>query len=211
MARVTGASCRQCRREGEKLFLKGERCSSDKCAVVKRQFPPGQHGQGGRRKKPSNYAMQLRMKQKVKRIYGVLEKQFRGYFAIADRTKGVTGEVLLQLLERRLDNLVYRACFAESRNKARQVVRHRFIKVNGRKVDIPSFQVKVGDEIELTGSDAQKKAFKETAKIFEDRGIPDWIEVSSSDTLLIKIKALPSRDDVGMNIEESLIVELYSK
>ncbi len=210
MARLIGSSCRLCRREGEKLFLKGTRCSSSKCAVVIRQYPPGQHGVGRRRKKDSNYALQLRMKQKVKRIYGLLEKQFRGYFEIADHSKGVTGEILLQLLERRLDNLIYRTCFVDSRASARQTVRHRFVKVNGKKVDIPSFLVSVGDEIQLTGKDSQKKAFKETFKILEDRGTPDWIEVSA-DALAIKVTRLPVKQDIGMDIEESLIVELYSK
>jgi small subunit ribosomal protein S4 len=150
------------------------------------------------------------MKQKVKRIYGVLEKQFRNYFDIADRSKGVTGEVLLQLLERRLDNVVYRSGFAESRNRSRQVVRHRFVKVNGRKVDIPSYHVKPGDIIEITGTDAQRKEFREVSKIFEDRAIPDWMEVAA-ENLTIKIVKLPVRADIGMNIQESLIVELYSK
>ncbi|MBU1784446.1 MAG: 30S ribosomal protein S4, partial [Candidatus Omnitrophica bacterium] len=176
MARRTGASCRLCRAEGEKLFLKGSRCVADKCAVVRREQKPGQHGADRKRKKLSNYAIQLRMKQKVKRIYGLLERQFRNYFKLADRSKGVTGEILLQLLERRLDNFIYRSCFADSRAKARQVVKHRFVKVNGRKVDIPSFLVKEGDEIELVGSDDQKKAFKETCKLLEARGTPDWME-----------------------------------
>ncbi len=210
MARLIGSSCRLCRREGEKLFLKGTRCSTSKCSVALRQYAPGQHGVGKRRKKDSNYALQLRMKQKVKRVYGILEKQFRNYFKIADRSKGITGEVLLQLLERRLDNLVYRTCFVESRAKARQTVRHRFVKVNGRKVDIPSFLVSVGDEIELTGKDSQKKAFRETFKVLEDRGVSDWMEVSA-DALAVKVTRLPVKQDIGMDIEESLIVELYSK
>jgi len=210
MARLTGASCRLCRAEGEKLFLKGSRCIGDKCAVTRRDQKPGQHGFSKRRKKPSNYSIQLRMKQKVKRTYGMLEKQFRNYFKLADRSKGVTGEVLLQLLERRLDNVIYRSCFAPSRAKARQVVKHRFVKVNGRRVDIPSFLVKEGAEIELLGSDDQKKDFKETYKLLEDRGTPEWIEVSPED-LACKVVRLPVKADVGMDIEENLIVELYSK
>jgi len=210
MARRIGASCRLCRSEGEKLFLKGARCVADKCAVTKRNQAPGQHGATKRRKKLSNYATQLRMKQKVKRIYGLLEKQFRNYFKLADRSKGVTGEILLQLLERRLDNLIYRACFAESRAKARQVVRHRFVKVNGRKVDIPSYIVKTGDEIEITGTEEQQKYFQEIFKSLEDKGIPDWIKISSDD-LAVKVTRLPVKADIGMTIEENLIVELYSK
>jgi len=210
MARRTGASCRLCRREKEKLFLKGTRCVTDRCALVKREYSPGQHGQTGRRGKMSNYAIQLREKQKAKRIYGMLERQFENYFKKAERSKGVTGEVLLQFLERRLDNLVYRACFAESRAKARQTVRHRFVKVNGRKVDIPSYLVKVDDEIQIVGKDSQLKAFRETAKVLEDRGIPEWLEVSA-DALAVKVTRLPEKKDIGMAIEESLIVELYSK
>jgi len=210
MARRIGSSCRLCRSEGEKLFLKGTRCSTDKCAMMKRQYTPGQHGASKRRKKKSNYAMQLREKQKVKRTYGLLEKQFRGYFKKADEARGITGEVLLQFLERRLDNLVYRSCFAKSRADARQIVRHRSVKVNGRKVDIPSYLIKEGDEIELVGKDNRKKAFKENYKELESRGVPEWIEVSQ-DNFLIKVVRLPEKADTGMPIEESLIVELYSK
>ncbi|MBF0215411.1 MAG: 30S ribosomal protein S4 [Candidatus Omnitrophica bacterium] len=210
MGRNIGSSCRLCRREGEKLFLKGRRCSTEKCGIAKREFSPGQHGLAGQRKKNSNYATQLRMKQKVKRIYGVLEKQFRNYFDMADRSKGVTGEVLLQLLERRLDNVVYRSGFSESRNRARQVVRHRFVRVNGRKVDIPSYHVEAGDIIEITGDDTQRKEFREVSKLFEDRAIPEWMEVAA-ENLTIKVVKLPARADIGMNIQESLIVELYSK
>ena len=209
MARRTGPSCRLCRREGEKLFLKGTRCTSSKCSAAKREYAPGQHGQM-RRRKPSNFSIQLREKQKAKRIYGMLEKQFRGYFFMAEKAKGATGEVLLQLLERRLDNVVYRACFTGSLAAARLLVGHRFIKVNGRKVNIPSYLVKVGDEIQITGKDAQIKELKENAKVIKERGIPDWLEVSSDD-LAVKIKRLPIKSDAGMAIEESLIVELYSK
>jgi len=154
--------------------------------------------------------MQLREKQKVKRIYGLLERQFKNYFKKAERARGVTGEVLLQFLERRLDNVVFRACFAESRNRSRQVVRHRFVKVNGRKVDIPSYLVSVDDEITLAGKDEQLKAFRETTEVLEDRGIPDWLEVSA-DKLTAKVKRFPTKADIGVAIEESLIVELYSK
>jgi len=209
MARRTGPSCRLCRRESEKLFLKGTRCTSSKCSAAKREYAPGQHGQM-RRRKPSNFSIQLREKQKAKRIYGMLEKQFKGYFFMAEKSKGATGEVLLQLLERRLDNVVYRACFTGSLAAARLLVGHRFIKVNGRKVNIPSYLVKVGDEIQVTGKDAQIKVLKENAKVINERGIPDWLEVSSDD-LAVKIKRLPIKSDASMAIEESLIVELYSK
>ncbi len=213
MARYRDASCRLCRREGEKLFLKGTKCPTDKCAVAKREYAPGQHGgkKGGRgRAKMSNYAMQLREKQKAKRIYGMLEKQFRNYFERAEKTKGVTGEVLLESLERRLDNVVFRACFADSRAKARQTVRHRFVKINGKKVDIPSFQVSVGDELELSGKDEQLKAIKDNFKVLEDRGVPEWMEVDSN-KLAVKILRMPTKADIGFAIEENLIVELYSK
>jgi len=209
MARITTASCRLCRREGVKLFLKGVKCTTDKCAVAKRQTAPGQHG-AMRKRKMSDYATQLREKQKAKRIYGVLEKQFRNYFKKAESAKGATGEVLLQLLERRLDNVIYRSNFAESRPKARQIARHRFVKVNGRKVDIPSYLVSVGDEITLAGNERQTKDIKETSKVLEDRTMPDWIQVSQ-DKLTIKVVRLPKKSDIGMAIEESLIVELYSK
>ncbi|RKY41641.1 MAG: 30S ribosomal protein S4 [Candidatus Makaraimicrobium thalassicum] len=210
MARQITASCRLCRRENEKLFLKGTKCISDKCAFVRRGYAPGQHGQRRRRGKLSDYAIQLREKQKAKRIYGILEQQFKNYFKKAERDKGATGEVLLQLLERRLDNVIYRACFAGSRSAARQLVGHRFVKVNGRKVNLPSYLVKGGDEVLVTGTDEQVKALKENAKILQDRGIPEWIEVSA-ENLAVKIKKLPKKSDIGMAIEESLIVELYSK
>ncbi len=209
MARQTTVSCRLCRRESEKLFLKGSKCTSDKCVLLKREYAPGQHGQR-RKHKSSDYAIQLREKQKAKRIYGILETQFRNYFKKAERSKGTTGEVLFQLLERRLDNTVFRACFAQSRTQARQIVSHRFVKVNGRKVNIPSFLVKEGDVIELVGTDEQVKAFKETTKILEDRGIPEWVEVDAN-KLSLKIIRLPLKSDIGMVIEENLIVELYSK
>jgi small subunit ribosomal protein S4 len=209
MARRTEPSCRLCRREGEKLFLKGEKCTSSKCAFVKREYGPGQHGQM-RRRKPSDFAIQLREKQKAKRIYGMLEKQFRNYFKKAERSKGATGEVLIQLLERRLDNVVYRSCFASSLASARQIVGHKFARVNGRKVNIPSYQVEEGDEIKLKGTEAQIKDLKEKARALEERGIPEWLEVSIDD-LSVKVKRLPTKNDAGKDIQESLIVELYSK
>ena len=209
MARLITASCRLCRREGEKLFLKGIRCTQDKCAFDKRSFAPGQHGLK-RSRKPSNYAMQLREKQKAKRIYGILEKQFRNYFKKAEKAKGATGEVLLQSLERRLDNVIWRANFAYSRASARQLVDHKFIKVNGRKVNIPSYLVKTGDVIEVAGKDEQLKMIIETGKILADRGTPAWIEVVPAD-LKATVTKLPTKDDLGMAIEENLIVELYSK
>ncbi|MFH1837369.1 MAG: 30S ribosomal protein S4 [Candidatus Omnitrophota bacterium] len=209
MARVTTASCRQCRREGTKLFLKGTRCSSAKCAFLKREYAPGQHG-NKRRRKTSDYATQLREKQKAKRLYGILEKQFRNYFIKAERSKGATGEILLQLLERRLDNVIYRASFAASRNAARQMVGHKFVKVNGRRVNIPSYLVSIGDEVTVKGKDTQLKDIRETAKILEDRGTPDWLEADPK-ALAVKIMKMPTKEDMGMAIEENLIVELYSK
>ncbi|MFH1664908.1 MAG: 30S ribosomal protein S4 [Candidatus Omnitrophota bacterium] len=209
MARVTTAVCRFCRREGEKLFLKGTRCASDKCAFMKRESPPGQHG-AMRKRKPSNYAIQLREKQKAKRIYGVLEKQFSNYFEKAERKKGATGEVLFQFLECRLDNVIFRARFARSRSAARQLVGHRFVKVNGKKVNIASYLVSAGDDIEMTGTNDQLKTIGETIKILEDRMVPEWMEVSD-DKMAIKIKRLPARKELGIAIEENLIVELYSK
>ncbi len=209
MARHITASCRLCRREGVKLFLKGTKCTADKCAFDKRQYAPGQHGQM-RKRKSTDYAIQLREKQKAKRIYGVLERQFENYFHKAEKARGATGEVLLQLLERRLDNVIFRAAFSGSRAQARQLVGHKFVKVNGRRVNIPSYLVKAGDEVEIAAKEAQAKAIKENAKILEDRGTPDWLE-ASSEKLAVKIKRLPMKSDIGMEIEESLIVELYSK
>ena len=209
MARRTEPVCRLCRREGDKLFLKGARCTSSKCSLVKREYGPGQHGQL-RKRKPSDFAIQLREKQKAKRIYGMFERQFRNYFEKAERSKGATGEVLIQLLERRLDNVIFRSCFASSLASARQIVGHKFVRINGRKVNIPSYQVKEGDEIKLAGTESQIKALKEKAKELESRGIPEWLEVSG-ETLSVKIKRLPTKNDSGKDIQESLIVELYSK
>ncbi|MBU4312879.1 MAG: 30S ribosomal protein S4 [Candidatus Omnitrophica bacterium] len=209
MARYTGSSCRVCRREGEKLFLKGTRCYTDKCAFGRRGYAPGQHGKG-RRFKMSNYGTQLRQKQKVKKIYGILEKQFRRYFTIAARVKGVTGEKLLELLERRLDNVIFRSCFAVSRAQARQMVRHGNVLVNNRKVNIPSYSVKPGDRVQLKPKDNLVKSAKETIEKIKDRGVPEWLK-SDFEALKADITRLPKREDVGMDIKEQLIVELYSK
>jgi small subunit ribosomal protein S4 len=208
MARNTGPSCRLCRREGAKLFLKGSRCVSDKCAFARRDFAPGQHGQI--RKKESNYGVQLREKQKVKRIYGMLEKQFRHFFRIAERAKGVTGLTLLQLLERRLDNVIFRMNFAGSRSAARQIVQHGRVYVNGKRVDIPSYTVKIGEEISIKVKDPVKKRLAETFESLKDRAIPKWLEMDQAN-LKSKIVAMPTKDDAGFPIQEQLIVELYSK
>ncbi|MCX5679209.1 MAG: 30S ribosomal protein S4 [Candidatus Omnitrophica bacterium] len=208
MGRNTGPSCRLCRREGAKLFLKGSRCVSDKCAFTRRDFAPGQHGQ--MRKKESNYGVQLREKQKVKRIYGMLEKQFRHFFRIAERAKGVTGLTLLQLLERRLDNVIFRMNFAGSRSAARQIVQHGRVYVNGKRVDIPSYIVKIGEEISIKVKDPVKKRFIETFDSFKDRAVPKWLEMDQAN-LKSKIVAMPTKDDAGFPIQEQLIVELYSK
>jgi len=209
MGRYLGASCRLCRREGMKLFLKGEKCFTPKCAVEKRSFPPGQHGQ--LRVKLSDYGIQLREKQKVKRIYGTLERQFRRYFTVALKKKGVTGQMLLEQLERRLDNVLYRVGFAKSRNEGRQMVRHRSITVNGRRVDIPSFTVKVGDVVQVApGSEAVAARFKQSLESTKDRPLPAWIEVNQ-EQLKCVIQRMPQKDDIGLPIQEQLIVELYSK
>jgi small subunit ribosomal protein S4 len=208
MARNIGPSCRLCRRENAKLFLKGSRCVSDKCAFTRREFAPGQHGQI--RKKESNYGIQLREKQKVKRIYGMLEKQFRHFFRIAERAKGVTGLTLLQLLERRLDNVIFRMNFASSRSEARQIVQHGRVYVNGKRVDIPSYTVKIGDEVSIRVKDPAKKKLSETFESLKDRAIPKWLEIDAA-SLKSKISAMPTKEDVGFPIQEQLIVELYSK
>jgi len=208
MARNTGPSCRLCRREGVKLFLKGFRCQTEKCGIIKRAYAPGQHGQ--MRKKESNYGLQLREKQKVKRIYGMLEKQFRHFFKRAERSKGVTGLTLLQLLERRLDNLIFRMNFASSRSAARQIVQHGFVYVNNRRVDVPSFTVKIGDEVQVKAKDKQAKSITETFEALKDRPIAKWLEVDGKN-LKTKIVALPAKEDIGFDIQEQLIVELYSK
>lgn len=209
MARYTGSECRLCRRENMKLFLKGDRCFGEKCAFERRPYAPGQHGQrrGG---KVSDYRLQLREKQKVKRIYGVLEKQFRRYYERAERLKGITGTNLLILLESRLDNVVYRMGFAASRIQARQLVRHNHMTVNGKKANIPSFQVKVGDVVEVKESSRKAPPILEAMETVVRRGIPNWMEVEK-ESFRGTLKALPNREDLTMPIQEQLIVELYSK
>ena len=209
MARNLDPKCRQCRREGEKLFLKGEKCFTDKCAIEKRNFPPGQHGQR-RNQRLSDYGVQLREKQKVRRIYGVLEAQFRSYYAEADRQKGVTGENLLQLLECRLDNVAYRMGFGASRTEARQIVRHNSILVNGKRVNIPSYQVRPGDEIQVAEASKTQLRIKGALEAAEQRGFPEWITVDVK-ALKGTFKARPQRDELPATINESLVVELYSK
>ena len=206
MARLLDPKCRQCRREGCKLFLKGEKCTTKKCPIERRPFVPGQHGQG--RKRVTQYGTQLREKQKVKRAYGILEKQFKAYYVEAERMKGVVGENLLSLIERRLDNVVYRMGIGSSRNESRQIVNHGHITVNGHTVDIPSFSVKAGDIIEIKETKRDKEMFKalKGMKVV----MPKWLEFNP-DTLKGKILALPKREDVDMNISEHLIVELYSR
>ena len=206
MAKYTCADCRQCRREGQKLFLKGERCTSKKCAMERRPVAPGQHGTG--RKKASEYSVQLREKQKAKRAYGLLEKQFRGYYEEAERMRGVTGENMLALIERRLDNVVYRMGIGASRAQCRQIVNHGHITVNGKNVNIPSYQVKVGDVIAIKESKTDNGLFKELrgAKI----GMPKWVEFDT-EAFKGKVIAEPERADVDLNINEQLIIELYSK
>jgi small subunit ribosomal protein S4 len=209
MARVIDAKCRQCRREGEKLFLKAEKCFTDKCAIERRAYAPGQHGQkSGARL--SDYGKQLREKQKLRRIYGVLERQFRNTYAEANRSKGVTGERLLQLLETRLDNVVHRMGFGGSRSEARQVVRHNGILVNGRRVNIPSYQVKPGDVIEVAPKAKEQLRIKASAENAGSRGLPDWLEVDLK-AMKGTFKALPARSELSSTINESLIIELYSK
>ncbi len=208
MARDTGPNCRQCRREGMKLFLKGAKCNTEKCPFARRQYAPGQHGQT--RPKLSNYAQQLREKQKVKRIYGVLEKQFRTYFVKASKTKGVTGKTLLQLLERRLDNVVFHMRFATSRQESRQIISHGFVFVNNHRVNIPSFLVKPEDIIELKVKDKGLKNIKENIEASKDRSTPAWLEVDL-DNFKGKVNRLPEREEIQIPIREQLIVELYSK
>jgi len=209
MGRYTGAVCRLCRRQGEKLFLKGTKCQTEKCAANKRAYPPGQHGQG-RRQKLSNYGMQLKEKQKVKRIYGVMERQFRKYFKIASKSKGVTGKVLLQLLERRLDNVVFRMGLGISRAQARQVVRHNLIAVNSRKVNIPSYLVDKDDLITVRAKDKAKIKIKDNLELAKERTVPSWLEFSAVE-MKGKVLRLPEKTDIAQPIQEQLIVELYSK
>jgi small subunit ribosomal protein S4 len=209
MARYIGPVCRLCRREGMKLFLKGERCYTDKCAIEKRNVPPGQHGRS-RKQKMVGYGVQLREKQKVKRTYGVLENQFRRYFEAADRQKGITGELLLQMLERRLDNVVYRLGFATSRPQARQLVRHGHFTVNGRKVDIPSYPVRPGDTVAVRGTSAQNPTIQHAMEEVKGRGIPEWLLLDAG-ALAGKVSQLPTREQINLPVQEQLIVELYSK
>ncbi len=208
MARYIGAKCRLCRREGEKLFLKGEKCYTSKCPIENRPFPPGQHGQ--RRSRLSDYALQLRQKQKLRRMYGVLEKQFRLYYKEADRRKGSTGENLLKILEGRLDNVVYRMGFASSRDEARQLVRHNGITVNGRKLNIPSYQVRPEDVIAVAENTRKHLRVQSSVEMAQQRGIPDWLDVDAKGMKGI-FKSVPERSELPPEINENLVVELYSK
>lgn len=208
MARYIGALCRICRREGEKLFLKGDRCYTEKCAVERRKYPPGEHGQGF--KKLSDYGIQLREKQKLRKMYGVLERQFRRYFHAAERKKGVTGEVLLQLIESRLDTMVFRMGFAPNRRRARQIVGHGHIQVNGRATNLPSYQVKKGDVIEVKAASRDIPEIADSLSKSEYRGIPGWVEVDNA-SFKGKVVHIPSRDEIQLPVQEQLVVELYSK
>jgi small subunit ribosomal protein S4 len=209
MARYIGPVCRMCRREDAKLFLKGDRCFTDKCGYERRQYPPGQHGQG-RKKRPSDYGQQLREKQKVKRIYGLLEKQFRGYYYRASRMKGVTGENLLVLLERRLDNVALRCGFSSSHAEARQLVRHGHFTVNGKRINIPSYQVRAGDVVEVRPNSKKIQRIVDALGQVERVPRPAWIDLDK-ENMRGKISALPTRSDIASDIDEQLIVELYSK
>lgn len=208
MARYTGSVCRLCRRENQKLFLKGDRCYSEKCSFERRGYPPGQHGQG--RIKFSEYGLQLREKQKIKRVYGLLEKQFRLVFAKADRAKGITGSNLLSMLERRLDNVVYRSGFANSRTEARQLVRHGHFSVNGKKVDLPSFMVSKADSVEVLEKSRSVNKIAMALEGVKRREIPQWLELDINN-FKSRVRDLPTRDDVTMPMEERMVVELYSK
>jgi small subunit ribosomal protein S4 len=207
MARYSGPVCRLCRREGMKLFLKGERCYTEKCAIEKRNFPPGQHGKT-RKAKLAGYGVQLREKQKVKRIYGVLEDQFRRYFESADRTRGITGETLLQLLERRFDNVIYRLGLATSRAQARQLVRHGHFLVNGKKVDIPSYSLRAGDIVTVKSASEKNPTIVHAMEEVKGRGIPAWLTFDGGAG---KVMSLPTREQINLPVQEQLIVELYSK
>jgi len=208
MARNLDAKCKQCRREGEKLFLKGEKCFTDKCAVERRSYAPGQHGQKAGRQ--SGYGTQLREKQKIRRIYGVLERQFRKTYAEADRQKGITGDNLLQLLESRLDTVAYRMGFGASRSEARQVIRHNGVSVNGKRVNIPSYQLRQGDVVEVVEKAKAHLRIKAAAEAAEQRGFPEWLEVDAK-ALKGVFKARPQRSELPSSINESLVIELYSK
>lgn len=208
MARYIGSVCRLCRREGGKLYLKGERCYTDKCAVEKRAYPPGQHGQ--RRTRVSDYGLQLREKQKLRRIYGVMEKQFLDYYKEADRRKGSTGDNLLQLLEGRLDNVIYRMGFGASRSESRQLLRHNSILVNGKRLNIPSYQVKPNDEISVTNSAKDQIRVKASMEAAEQRGVADWLDVDFK-AMKGVFRSMPDRSDLPGEIDESLVIALYSK
>ncbi|MCY3844144.1 MAG: 30S ribosomal protein S4 [Acidobacteria bacterium] len=209
MARYVGPVCRLCRREGMKLFLKGERCYGEKCAIERRNVPPGQHGKG-RKAKLIGYGLQLREKQRVKRMYGVLERQFRRYFETADRKKGITGEILLQLLESRLDNIVYRLGFATSRAQARQLVRHGHFLVNDRRADIPSYLLRAGDRVVVKPASAKNPAIQHAMEEVKGRGVPEWLELDGAGPSG-RLVAVPTREQLGLPVQEQLIVELYSK
>lgn len=208
MARYRESACRLCRREGLKLFLKGDRCYSEKCAFERRSYAPGEHGQI--RKKHSDYGVQLRAKQKLKRMYGLLEKQFRGYFEKADRQKGITGTNLLLFLERRLDNMVFRMGFANSRDEARQLVRHNHFLVSGKPVNIPSFLIRVGDDIQVRESSRKVERIQEALETVARRGVPPWLELDK-ENFKGTVKVFPVRDELTMPVQEQLVVELYSK
>lgn len=208
MARYRGSVCRLCRREGVKLFLKGERCYSDKCALERRNYPPGQHGQA--RSKLSEYAIQLREKQKLKRMYGLLEGQFKRYFRLAEKSRGVTGERLVQLLEQRLDNVVYRMGFATSRTEARQLVRHGHFLVDGRKVNIPSYLVRPGQQITVRERSRKVGRILEAMDNSRRRGVPEWLDVTPEE-FSGRFKSIPTREEITIPVDEKLIVELYSK
>jgi len=208
LSRYTGSVCRQCRRENMKLFLKGDRCFSDKCSFDRRGYPPGEHGQ--KRSKVSDYGMQLREKQKVRRIYGISEKQFRISFTRADRQKGITGTNLLSLLETRLDNTVFRMGFVNSRNQGRHFVRHQHFTVNGKKVNIPSYQVKKGDVVALREKSKKIQAISDSLEAIVRRGIPQWLEIEK-EKFTGTVVSIPAREDITLPIQEQLIVELYSK
>ncbi len=209
MARYRGPVCRLCRREGTKLFLKGERCFTEKCAIEKRNFAPGQHGKS-RRARIQGYGLQLREKQKVKRIFGLLEKQFRNYFERAERQRGITGETLLQLLERRLDNAVYRLGFASSRAQARLLVRHGHVRVGDRRVNIPSYILRPGEVMSVSQKYSKNPQFQQSLEAAKSRGTPPWLELAEDQTSG-KVISLPKREDVGLPVQEQLVVELYSK
>ena len=208
MASYRGPVCRLCRREGVKLFLKGSRCMTEKCAIERRAYPPGQHGQG--RQRVSEYSAQLREKQKLKRMYGILERQFRGTFAKAERQKGITGENLLRMLERRLDNIVYRSGFASSRKEARLLVSHGHYRVNGRKVDKPSFMAREGDVIEVKERSRTIFPIQAALEGVEGRGIPVWLDLDKAN-FKTTVRSLPTRDEIAMPVNEQLVVDLYSR